>query len=79
MATKQIPNRAKPPGRLVGKIAVQSKDHTPGDFNPLVLNWTVDKHRKVEDFNKVVDQSLKKPKLPKYEASLFASCFQNWG
>ncbi|MBM7591222.1 hypothetical protein [Brevibacillus fulvus] len=30
-----------PKGRVVGVIAVQPKNHKPGDFNPLVLAWVV--------------------------------------
>lgn len=64
------------PGKPIGVIAVQSKDHEPGRFNPLVLYFSVNKYRK--DLNAVIDQTNKKAQLPKYERSLFDSCFKNW-
>jgi hypothetical protein len=67
------------PGTVVGVIARQAKDYKRGDFNPLVLFFTVSPYRK--DLNKVIDQTRqqKKAKLPKYEESLFDSCFKKWG
>lgn len=66
-----------PQGRPVGVIAVRSKRSKPGDFNPLVIFFTVNHYRK--DYNQVVEQVNKKAQLPKYEQSLFDSCFKNWG
>lgn len=67
----------KAPGRIVGVIARQPKGYKPGDFNPLVIYFTVDNFRK--DLDIVIDQQNKKPQLPKYSQSLFDSCFKNWG
>lgn len=68
----------KPPGRLVGVIAVKSKNESKKGFNPYVLFFTVSPYRK--DYNQVVDQieQCKKARLPRYAQSLFHSCFKNW-
>jgi hypothetical protein len=58
----------KTPGRKVGIIVVA--DH--------VIYLTVNQYR--TDYKKVVSQAKfqKIAKLPKYEESLFDSCFKNW-
>ncbi|MED3571933.1 hypothetical protein [Cytobacillus praedii] len=63
------------PGRLVGLIAVRSKTQK-SKYNPLVIKWAVSRYRK--DLNKVVGQTNIKACLPRYEQSLFDSCFKNW-
>jgi hypothetical protein len=65
-----------PPGRPVGVIARQPKGHKKGDYNPLVLFFTVNPYRK--DYDDVVDQGEYKGKLTGYTASLFHSCFKDW-
>jgi hypothetical protein len=64
------------PGRLVGVIAVRPKGIKTHDFNPLIIRFVVNRYRK--DFNQVVDQTDRKTKLPRYEESLFNSCFKYW-
>lgn len=76
VAYSKVGDRVKPPGKPVGVIAVQPKGLKPDEFNPLVLFFTVNPYRR--DFNKVVDQTNKKPKLSKYGQDLFNSCFKNW-
>lgn len=66
----------KPPGRPVGVIAKLPIGHKEGRFNPLVMFFTVSPYRK--DFNRVVEQSQRGTRLPKYEKDLFNSCFKNW-
>ena len=68
----------KPPGRIVDVIARKPKGLKDGEFNPLVIFWTVSPYRK--DLNDVIEQreKIKKAQLPKYEADLFRHCFKNW-
>lgn len=63
-------------GRPVGVIAVRPKHIKPGAFNPCIIFFTVNPYRK--DYNKVVEQLDRPGRLPKYEQSLFDSCFKNW-
>lgn len=56
------------PGKPVGVVNIGQN----------IVYFTVSPYRK--DFNQVVDQTLKikYSRLPKYEQSLFHSCFRNW-
>ncbi|MFJ5716559.1 hypothetical protein [Neobacillus sp. NPDC093127] len=77
-AHDRLGNVKKPPGRIVGVIERLPENHPAGTFNPLILYFTVSPFRK--DYNQVVDQlkTIKNTRLPKYEASLFHSCFKKW-
>ncbi|AYP68420.1 hypothetical protein HWB91_gp50 [Bacillus phage vB_BboS-125] len=75
--TNRADSVARPPGRLVGIIAVRPKGLAAGEYNPLVMAWTVNPYRK--DYNEVVEQQQKKPQLSKYSNDLFYSMFRKWG
>lgn len=75
--TTRAESNKRPTGRLVGIIAVRPKGLAEGEYNPLVLCWTVNPYRK--DYNEVVEQQQKKPQLPKYSSDLFYSMFKKWG
>ena len=66
------------PGRIVSVIAVKPKGLGPNEYNPLFLYFAVSRYRK--DYGKVLQQidQQKRAELPKYENSLFESCFKNW-
>lgn len=81
MAVKHSQETRKPPGRKVGVIVASTdKAGTQGTPEaPLVIYWAVDRYRK--DYGDVLRQEkeAENARLPKYAASLFDSCFKNWG
>ena len=64
----------RPPGKLVGIIAVKPKGLGDNEYNPLVLAFTVNPYRK--DLRK---EEPPKPPFTNYSRSLLKSMFKNWG
>ncbi|MCY8609923.1 hypothetical protein G3M81_12495 [Bacillus paralicheniformis] len=75
MIKAKIKYRIKP-SRRVGVIARKPKGHSPGQFNPLILHWSVNGYRK--DYNQVIEQAKRSTRLPAYEQSLFEHTFKKW-
>ncbi|MCY9198087.1 hypothetical protein MOE86_15520 [Bacillus atrophaeus] len=75
MIKRKIKYRKKP-SRRVGVIARKPRDHIKGQYNPLVLYWSVNGYRK--DYKQVLKQTRRSTRLPRYEQSLFDHTFRKW-